>query len=144
METMSRRGGIPAGIIALAVVVVSACGSTGGGNGAGGYGGNAAQSSSASAATTGIPVGVTEREFSIVLARSAFTAGPYTFTVVNHGQFAHNLTIDGPGVDKQASPTLSPGQSGDLTVTLQAGTYELWCSVDSHRDKGMDLKISVA
>ena len=62
----------------------------------------------------------------------------------NKGKFPHNLNVEGPGVDKQASATLQGGESGDLTVTLQAGSYEFWCSVDSHKEKGMDVKVTVS
>jgi len=26
---------------------------------------------------------------------------------------------------------------------LQSGTYEMWCAVDSHKDRGMDINITV-
>ena len=96
-----------------------------------------------SAAPVGTSVGVIEKEFSITLDKKTFTAGNYTFTVKNQGSFPHNLTIKGPGVDKKQSPTMPGGQSGSVTVALQKGSYELWCSVDSHKDKGMDMKITV-
>jgi len=70
-------------------------------------------------------------------------SGPYTFTVHNTGETAHNLTIEGPGVDKQATSTIQPGQTATLAVTFQKGTYELWCSVDEHKDQGMDLHVTV-
>jgi uncharacterized cupredoxin-like copper-binding protein len=89
-------------------------------------------------------VAVTEKEFSIALSKSTFTPGTYTFKVTNSGKFPHNLTIQGPGVDHAASPTLPGGKSGKVTVSFRAGSYELWCSVDSHKEKGMDLKIRVA
>ena len=88
-------------------------------------------------------VTATERDFSITLSRTTFTPGTYTFTVHNLGRYAHNLTIEGPAVDKVASPTTPGGGSASVTVTLQRGSYELWCSVDSHKDKGMDLTITV-
>jgi len=53
------------------------------------------------------------------------------------------LGDQGPGVDTKKSPTVPGGQSGSVTVALQKGSYELWCSVDSHKDKGMDLTITV-
>ena len=31
----------------------------------------------------------------------------------------------------------------DLTVTLQDGTYELYCSVPGHKQAGMDTSITV-
>jgi uncharacterized cupredoxin-like copper-binding protein len=61
--------------------------------------------------------------------------------VTNQGNLSHNLTIKGPGVDTQA--TLQPGTTGQVTVTLQRDSYEIWCSVDSHKDRGMDITIQV-
>ena len=101
-------------------------------------------SGSPSASASGTPVAVTETEFTIAMPKTDLAAGTYTFTVSNKGKFPHNLTIEGPGVDKQASPTLQGGESGELTVTLQAGSYEMWCSVDSHKEKGMDIKVTVS
>ena len=98
---------------------------------------------SSAVAAAGTPVTATEKEFSITLSQSTFTAGAYTFTVTNAGTFPHNLVIEGPGVDQQSSPTLQPGQNAPLDVTLQAGSYELWCAVDGHKDKGMDIHITV-
>ncbi len=89
-------------------------------------------------------VTATETEFVISMSQTTLKPGAYTFKVSNQGKFPHNLTIEGPGVDKAASPTLKAGESGDLKVTLKAGQYEFWCSVDSHKSKGMDMKITVA
>ena len=99
--------------------------------------------STATAAAKGTPVSVVEKEFSISLTPATLTAGTHSFTVHNEGSFAHNLNLQGPGVSQQASATVSPGQSAVLTVTLQKGSYELWCSVDGHKDRGMDLTLSV-
>jgi len=87
---------------------------------------------------------VTESEYSITLPSNTMKVGSYTFKVTNKGQFAHNLTIDGPGVKDKATPTLSLGSSGDVTVNLRQGTYEFYCSIDSHKDKGMDDKVQVS
>jgi uncharacterized cupredoxin-like copper-binding protein len=91
----------------------------------------------------GTAVTATEKEYSISLSTQTFMSGPYTFTVHNTGETAHNLTIEGPGVDKQATSTIQPGQTATLAVTFQKGTYELWCSVDEHKDQGMDLHVTV-
>ncbi len=84
-----------------------------------------------------------EQDFSITLSTKTFKAGAYTFTVHNAGKYPHNLTIQGPGADKAASPTTPGGGTGTVSVTLTKGSYELWCSVDSHKDKGMDMTITV-
>jgi uncharacterized cupredoxin-like copper-binding protein len=106
-------------------------------------GGAGSASSQSGAVKAGTAVTATEQEFSITLSAKTFKAGAYTFNVHNAGKYSHNLTIEGPGVDKQASPTMPGGGSSALTVTLQKGSYELWCSVDSHKDKGMDMHIEV-
>jgi uncharacterized cupredoxin-like copper-binding protein len=97
-----------------------------------------------SSPSQGTPVTAVEKEFSITLSPSTFSPGTYTFNIENQGQFPHNLTIEGPGVDSEASPTIDGGESAELTVTLQKGSYELWCSVDSHKDQGMDINIDVS
>ncbi len=86
----------------------------------------------------------TETEFKIALSRTSFTPGAYTFTAVNKGKFPHNLIINGPGVSQaKTASLLSPGQSGSVTVTLQAGTYDVYCGVPGHKAKGMDVHITV-
>jgi uncharacterized cupredoxin-like copper-binding protein len=64
--------------------------------------------------------------------------------VANKGNAGHDLWIKGPGVDNAKTTTLAGGRQGEITVTLQPGTYELWCSIDSHRARGMQQTINVA
>lgn len=127
-------------VAAAAAFALAGCTSTGGGL-IGGASPTAAPTGSAAA--KGTPVSVVEKEFSISLTPATLTAGTHSFTVHNEGSFAHNLNIQGPGVSQQTTATVSPGQAAVLTVTLQRGSYELWCSVDSHKDRGMDLTLSV-
>ena len=122
-----------------AVLAVAACGSI-----ALGAGGCAASGGAGPSPTTsGTLVTVTEKEFSIELSQTTFTAGTYTFEVTDEGTFSHNLNIKGPGISDASTQNLGIGQSADLTVVLAPGTYELWCSIDSHREKGMDVTITV-
>jgi uncharacterized cupredoxin-like copper-binding protein len=130
---------------ALVALLLGACGgtSTNTATPSAGSSPTATSSSPSSAAAVGTSVGVTEKEFSITLSQTSFSPASYTFTIQNKGSFPHNLNIEGPGVDTKTSQILSPGQSGMLTATLQKGSYELWCSVPGHKDKGMDLTIKV-
>ena len=121
------------GLVAVAALVAMA-----------GCGDGSTSSAPSTATASGSSVAVTESEFSITLPSNTMKVGSYTFKVTNKGQFAHNLTIDGPGVKDKATPTLSPGSSGDVTVNLQKGTYDFYCSIDSHKDKGMDDKVQVS
>jgi uncharacterized cupredoxin-like copper-binding protein len=124
-----------------AVAFLAGCSSSGGGGAAGTT--SASAGTGSSSAVAGTAVTATEKEYSISLSTQTFTAGPYTFTVHNTGGTAHNLTIEGPGVDKQTTSTIQPGQTATLAVTLEKGSYELWCSVDEHKEQGMDLHITV-
>ncbi|MCI0688061.1 MAG: hypothetical protein L0Y54_12600 [Sporichthyaceae bacterium] len=54
------------------------------------------------------------------------------------------MSISGPGIDGESTPIIQPGGSSEsLTVTLQPGTYQLWCPVGGHRQQGMELSITV-
>lgn len=104
----------------------------------------AASTATTAAAAAGTPVAVNESEFKIDLPSLTMAPGTYTFNISNTGKFKHNLIIEGPGIDKTQSPTVEAGQTGSVTVTLQAGSYEFSCGVPTHKGKGMDLTVTVA
>jgi uncharacterized cupredoxin-like copper-binding protein len=121
---------------AAASIAVAACSSSKGG-------GNGTSAPAGGSSAAGTAVQVTEKDFSISLAQKSLTPGTYTFQVNNTGAASHNLTVDGPGVSDKATSTIDPGSSGQLTVSLQQGSYELYCSIDGHKDRGMDLTVQV-
>jgi uncharacterized cupredoxin-like copper-binding protein len=101
------------------------------------------------ATTTGAPSGskkidVTEKEFKIELATSSLAAGSYEFDLKNAGKIPHNLTIDGPAVQKAHTPTIGGGATATLKVMLKVGEYDFYCSVPGHKQLGMDLKVKVS
>jgi len=119
----------------LAIALLAACGGTSTAN---------TPSAASSPSAVGTKVGVSEKEFSITLDRTSFSPGKYSFAIQNQGKYPHNLKISGPGVTSAGSSVMTGGQSGSLTVTLQKGTYQLWCGVPGHKDKGMVTTITVA
>ena len=147
MKHISPTAGARVTVVALAALLLGACSSTSASDkttpSAAPAPTTAAPTAAPTAAAAGTKVDVTEKEFAITLSQAKFAPGAYTFTIKNQGSFPHNLAIEGPGVDKQVSATLGGGQSGSLAVTLKAGSYELWCAVPGHKDKGMDMKITV-
>ena len=143
MTNASQTAGARVVTAAFAALLLGACGGTSTNPATPSAASSPTATSPSSATAVGTSVGVTEKEFSITLSQASFSPASYTFTIQNKGSFPHNLNIKGPGVDTKTSPTLSAGQSGMLTVTLQKGSYELWCSVPGHKDKGMDLTIKV-
>lgn len=96
-------------------------------------------SGSSSAAATGghasgSSVTVGETEFALHLSQTSFSPGTCTFVAEDRGKLSHALAISGPGV---------PPGTAQLTVPQHAGSYELWCPVDSHKELGMDTRIQV-
>ena len=104
----------------------------------------ATSQSAGTAAGGGTTVTVSESEFSLHVSQTAFPPGKYSFTAKNTGQVSHAVAISGPGVPTTQTAAIDPGGSAELTVTLQKGSYELWCPVDGHRSLGMDTHIQVS
>lgn len=127
-------------ILAGMVLAVASCGDDGEGSAA------TTQSPATSAATGGDGAGtvidVDEKDFTIELSTMELTPGPYTFVATNNGQTTHALEIEGQGVEEETED-IAPGDTAELTVTLEAGEYELYCPVGNHKDMGMKLDITV-
>jgi uncharacterized cupredoxin-like copper-binding protein len=87
-------------------------------------------------------VTVGESEFKLALSTNSFHPGTYTIHTVNHGHIVHSLEILGPGVDAK-TPNLNPGQSADLRVTLQDGSYDFFCPIDGHKSLGMNAEVAI-
>jgi uncharacterized cupredoxin-like copper-binding protein len=139
-----RRGRLalayPAAAIAAIALLAAGCSS-----GSSGSSGGSSSSSAPAAGGSGTKVTATETEFHIALSTTTFSPGQYTFTAVNKGHLQHDLVIDGPGVsDAKTQGLLAPGQSGSVTVTLKAGTYDIFCGVPGHKAEGMDVHIKVS
>lgn len=139
--TATRRSGLIAA--ASAIVLLAGCGSSDEPS-AQQPSSTPATSASGSPSASGTVVTVTETDFALALSQTTFTPGTYTFVAENNGNTTHALEIEGPGIEEQETNDLSPGDSGQLTVELQAGTYELYCPVDGHKDRGMKTEITVA
>jgi uncharacterized cupredoxin-like copper-binding protein len=86
---------------------------------------------------------VAESEFKIQMTTS-LAPGTYTFNLTNKGQVGHDLVFDGPGVNDEKTPVIGPGKTADLTVKLQSGSYDVYCSVPGHKQAGMDLTLKVS
>ena len=100
--------------------------------------------STSTPAPSGKTIAVTLKDFSSTIAGGDHIAkaGTYTFVVTNKGPSSHNLTVEGPGVSNQATPTFAPGTQ-NLTVTLQNGKYDFFCSVPGHKALGMNADVTV-
>jgi uncharacterized cupredoxin-like copper-binding protein len=70
--------------------------------------------------------------------------GPVTFSVTNAGTMEHNFEVEGQGIEKKFDAALKPGETRSLQVDLPAGTYTVYCPVDDHQERGMQLELKVA
>jgi uncharacterized cupredoxin-like copper-binding protein len=103
----------------------------------------AAPSSSATEAAEGETVTATEGEMFIELSEDSFSAGSYTFEVVNEGSGTHDFVVERDGADVAATENIGPGASTTLTVDLEPGEYVFYCSVANHRAMGMEVTVTV-
>ena len=95
------------------------------------------------AAAHSIPV--TESEFKIVLPSLKTAPGKVTFAVKNAGKIQHDVAITGPGITGlPKTPLLGAGKTANLTVTLTAGSYTIYCTVPGHKTLGMVATLSVS
>jgi len=100
------------------------------------------ESSTTAAGGGGGAVQIGETEYKLDPSDPTVKAGSVTFDVSNDGTTTHNLQIEGNGVE-ETTDSLSPGDTGQLTVDLKPGTYEMYCTIDGHKDLGMDGTITV-
>ena len=116
--------------VALAVVALAGCGSE----------------DEESEAPSGAPlktVQISETEYRLQPARVILAkAGIYTFHAVNNGTTEHALEIEGNDLESETEE-LAPGESADLKVTLEKGTYEIYCPVSDHKERGMKGAVAV-
>jgi uncharacterized cupredoxin-like copper-binding protein len=88
-------------------------------------------------------VRVSLTEFSITPATiTVEEAGTYEFEVTNEGQFPHALDIEADDGEAETG-TIEPGQSRTISMTLAAGSHEMYCPIGNHRDQGMEGTIAV-
>jgi len=103
-----------------------------------------AADTSAADTTAGVSetVEVTLTEFSIDMPRT-LAPGAKTFRVTNAGGMEHNIEIEMGGTEYTFPETLAPGETRTLEARLEAGTWEVYCPVADHADRGMRLQLRV-
>jgi plastocyanin len=134
---------IYAQIIAVVLILVGVVGCGAGGGSAGGGGAEDAQAPSGAKESVLKTIRVKETEFALKPAEITLEKpGTYLFKAVNSGGTVHALEVEGQGIEEETEE-IQPGQSAELKVKLEAGTYELYCPVDAHKEEGMEGKVIV-
>lgn len=103
---------------------------------------------SASAGDSPTPIGIrngsSERSFS--LSRTKVPPGPALIQYTNTGEDPHDVRIQRKGTDKviELPETASGGVNAFPVMKLKADSkYVLWCSLDGHRESGMEANLKV-
>jgi plastocyanin len=134
---------IYAQIIGVVLILVGVLGCGAGGGSAGGGGAEDAQAPSGAKESVLKTIRVKEVEFALKPAEITLEKpGTYVFKAVNSGGTVHALEVEGQGIEEETEK-IQPGQSAELKVKLEAGTYELYCPVDGHKEEGMEGKVIV-
>jgi Copper binding proteins, plastocyanin/azurin family len=90
-------------------------------------------------------LGVSAREWSLVLSRTTLAAGPAIVELQNFGEDAHNLRlerVDGTGAALSV-PLAESGERKSASGTLAAGTYKVYCALPGHDAQGMHATLEV-
>jgi uncharacterized cupredoxin-like copper-binding protein len=86
---------------------------------------------------------VKETEFKLEPAEITLDKpGTYVFEAVNSGDAVHALEVEGQAIEEETEE-IQPGQSAKLKVKLEPGTYELYCPVGDHGERGMEGTVTV-
>ncbi|MEJ7875428.1 MAG: plastocyanin/azurin family copper-binding protein [Solirubrobacterales bacterium] len=70
-------------------------------------------------------------------------AGEVTINYTNPSEVPHNVAIEDGSETVAQGETVTGGESGPATATLDPGEYAFYCSVPSHRESGMEGTLTV-
>jgi plastocyanin len=69
-------------------------------------------------------------------------AGTITIAMTNPSAVPHDISVEGGGLDKKGK-IVTRGGTSTFRAKLKSGTYTFYCSVDAHRQAGMNGKLTV-
>ena len=84
------------------------------------------------------PTGALYYEF----ADATAPAGVVRFESLNESSVEHDIALEGNGVDEKGD-VVSNGGTSEFEVDLEAGEYTFYCSVQGHREGGMEGTLTV-
>ncbi len=121
-------------LLVLAIPLAAGCGS--------GDDGDDGDTSAADTTAGGATIQVEATEFQFNPSDLSAEAGEVTIDLSNAGSAEHAIEVEGNGVE-ESSDTIGGGDSTQLTVTLEEGTYTIYCPVGNHREQGMEGTLTV-
>ena len=136
MSPARRWIGLPAAAVA-AILLAAGCG---GGDGDSADGAESASSTGAGSklALSADPTGKLAFDKKDLQGK----AGRITIVMKNPAPLSHNVSLEGPGIDKEGE-TVGQGGTSTVSAGLKPGSYTFYCSVPGHREGGMEGKLTV-
>jgi plastocyanin len=108
--------------------------------GCGGGGSNEASSTpTAAGAATTLKLAADKSALKFDKSTLTAPAGKVTISMTNPSMQSHNVAIEGHG----AGQVVGHDGTSTLTASLKPGTYTFFCSVDGHRQAGMQGTLTV-
>ena len=74
---------------------------------------------------------------------ASVAAGDVTIEFDNPASLGHDVVVEDADGNELARTDVITGDSTSTTATLEAGEYTFFCSVDAHRDAGMEGTLTV-
>jgi plastocyanin len=141
---MKKLALLASAFFALAALGLAACG------GGDDSSSTAAETTSSTAASTGGGGGATVKFEADPNGALAFTqtdvsapAGSDTIEFDNPASLGHDVVIEDSSGNEVASTDVISGSTTTTQADLKPGTYTFFCSVDGHRDAGMEGTLTV-
>ena len=98
----------------------------------------------AASLSSGEVLAVTGTEYSFDPAAVVLQgAGELRIRLRNDGALAHNLKLRRNGREVGGTSSLPAGDSGEATVRVSSGRYEMLCTVGDHTELGMTGELQV-
>ncbi len=69
-------------------------------------------------------------------------AGQLKLESVNDASIDHNIALEGNGVNEEG-PVVKDGATSEIDVDVEPGEYTFFCSVEGHREGGMEGTLTV-
>jgi plastocyanin len=149
IDPVSRRqASMPANLVTgedaedVAAYVASAAGKPGEDSGAlAEVGGGPEGTAEAENGTLEIPAAPSGALY-FVFADATAPAGALTIQSPNESSVDHNIALEGGGVN-ETGPVVKNGDVSEIEVDLDPGEYTFFCSVQGHREGGMEGTLTV-
>jgi len=131
-------------LMALASLALAACG--GGDNEtttAATTGATTTQAGGGGGAASTLNVEADQTQLAYTQDKLSTKAGAVTIDFKNPSSTPHNVTIEGSGDEDIGATDTITDSSTSTTVNLKPGTYTFYCSVDAHKEAGMEGTLTV-